>query len=196
MTVKVTMANNSSDSVDFINATGTTLAQVKAYDDGSSNGHLELYTTASGTSTERVRVTSAGNVGIGTSSPSQKLSVVGTVESTSGGFKFPDGTTQTTAAISAGTTFGSVGSYAIAGASGLTASTAYAAGTTVAGSTLYYDNTGGSTYGAPLASQGYNAITIGTVVSYGLSGTWRLMCRIAQGSNTSYYPTALWLRIS
>jgi hypothetical protein len=75
MTVKVTMPNNSSDSVDFINATGTTLAQVKAYDDGSSNGHLELYTTASGTSTEQVRVTSSGNVGIGTSSPNAKLYV-------------------------------------------------------------------------------------------------------------------------
>lgn len=36
-----------------------------------------------------------GNVGIGVS-PSQKLSVAGTVESTSGGFKFPDGTIQTT----------------------------------------------------------------------------------------------------
>ncbi len=38
-----------------------------------------------------------GRVGIGTSSPSQKLSVVGTIESTTGGFKFPDGTVQTTA---------------------------------------------------------------------------------------------------
>lgn len=81
MTVKVTMPNNSSDSVDFINATGTTLAQVKAYDDGSSNGHLELYTTASGTSAERVRVTSAGNVGIGTSSPAAPLHVSYTTES-------------------------------------------------------------------------------------------------------------------
>ncbi len=39
-----------------------------------------------------------GNVGIGTTSPTEKLTVEGTVESKSGGFKFPDGTTQTTAA--------------------------------------------------------------------------------------------------
>jgi hypothetical protein len=39
----------------------------------------------------------SGNVGIGTSSPGQKLSVVGTIESTTGGFRFPDGTTQATA---------------------------------------------------------------------------------------------------
>jgi hypothetical protein len=41
-----------------------------------------------------------GNVGIGTTNPGQKLTVAGTIESTSGGFKFPDGTTQTTAAAS------------------------------------------------------------------------------------------------
>ena len=41
---------------------------------------------------------STGKVGIGTMTPGQKLSVAGTVESTSGGFKFPDGSTQTTAA--------------------------------------------------------------------------------------------------
>jgi hypothetical protein len=40
----------------------------------------------------------AGKVGVGTTSPAQALSVVGTVESTSGGFKFPDASTQTTAA--------------------------------------------------------------------------------------------------
>lgn len=42
------------------------------------------------------------NVGIGTASPGQKLTVAGTVESTTGGFKFPDGTTQASAASAAG----------------------------------------------------------------------------------------------
>lgn len=35
-----------------------------------------------------------GNVGIGTISPAQKLSVAGVIESTSGGIKFPDGSVQ------------------------------------------------------------------------------------------------------
>ncbi len=35
-----------------------------------------------------------GKVGVGTSTPAQKLSVAGTIESTTGGIKFPDGTTQ------------------------------------------------------------------------------------------------------
>jgi hypothetical protein len=39
----------------------------------------------------------AGNVGIGITAPAQKLSVAGMIESTSGGFKFPDHTVQTTA---------------------------------------------------------------------------------------------------
>ncbi len=47
-------------------------------------------------------VTSTDSVGIGTASPGSKLTVAGLVESTSGGFKFPDGTTQTTAATGGG----------------------------------------------------------------------------------------------
>ena len=40
---------------------------------------------------------SNGNVGVGTASPNQKLSVAGTIETTSGGVKFPDGSVQTKA---------------------------------------------------------------------------------------------------
>jgi len=42
------------------------------------------------------------NVGIGTSSPGSKLTVAGLVESTTAGFKFPDGSIQTTAATGGG----------------------------------------------------------------------------------------------
>lgn len=48
-------------------------------------------------SNERMSVLDGGNVGIGSASPGQRLTVAGTVESTSGGFRFPDGTTQTSA---------------------------------------------------------------------------------------------------
>lgn len=42
--------------------------------------------------------TNSVNVGIGTSAPASRLTVAGLIETTTGGVKFPDGTTQTTAA--------------------------------------------------------------------------------------------------
>jgi hypothetical protein len=41
-----------------------------------------------------------GKIGIGTEAPSSKLTVQGMIETTMGGYKFPDGTVQTTAAVS------------------------------------------------------------------------------------------------
>lgn len=46
-----------------------------------------------------INVQNAGKVGIGTFSPSEKLTVEGTIYSTTGGFKFPDNTIQTTAGV-------------------------------------------------------------------------------------------------
>jgi hypothetical protein len=64
----------------------STVATIRAMVDGvpGSNdtpGRLQFETTASGNafSTERMRITSAGNVGIGTGAPTEKLDVVGNV---------------------------------------------------------------------------------------------------------------------
>ena len=62
---------------------------------------------------ERMRINHLGRVGIGNASPASPLTVAGVIESTSGGIKFPDNTTQTTAA-SAGITEATAIEYAIA----------------------------------------------------------------------------------
>ena len=51
-----------------------------------------------GKRTQKVTFDSQGNVGIGEKNPSEKLQVKGLIHTTEGGFKFPDGTIQTTAA--------------------------------------------------------------------------------------------------
>ena len=47
--------------------------------------------------TSRLFIENTGDVGIGTTDPGEKLEVAGTIYSTSGGFRFPDSTIQTTA---------------------------------------------------------------------------------------------------
>jgi hypothetical protein len=49
------------------------------------------------TDTNQFLIRASGGVGINTNSPSQALTVAGTIYSTSGGFKFPDGSVQTSA---------------------------------------------------------------------------------------------------
>lgn len=60
------------------------------------NGNITIKGGAS--NAEFVRIDNSGNVGIGTTAPGHKLQVAGTIRSSSGGFVFPDGTVQVTAA--------------------------------------------------------------------------------------------------
>jgi len=62
---------------------------------GGYGGYFEGDVKTTGT------LTVDGNVGIGVPAPGEKLSVAGMIESTSGGVKFPDGTTQSTSFNSA-----------------------------------------------------------------------------------------------
>ena len=60
----------------------------------TDDGRLDLKEDGGATS---LSIATNGNVGIGTTSPGQKLQVAGTIYSKAGGFKFPDGSVQTTA---------------------------------------------------------------------------------------------------
>lgn len=55
-------------------------------------------------------IRAGGGVGIGTANPAEQLSVAGVVQSTTGGFRFPDGSVQTTAATGSGSGWSDAGS--------------------------------------------------------------------------------------
>ncbi len=64
---------------------------------GASNLSLGATITANG-----IHIDTAGNIGVGTTTPTEKLTVAGTIESTTGGIKFPDGSVMSSAAGSGG----------------------------------------------------------------------------------------------
>jgi len=94
----VATANNGSETVNFIdmgiNGGGNTTTGVLggantaylyatgndfAIGNGSNTRNLNFFTTTGGTYTERMRITSAGNIGIANTAPSEKLDVTGNV---------------------------------------------------------------------------------------------------------------------
>jgi len=131
---------NASASTVLVGANGTRPLIIQnntssAYDFGlkfSDSNTLTLVgnNTAGNPTADLVSVTNLGSVGIGTTTPASKLTVAGVIQSTTGGIKFPDGTTQTTA--SAG---GSGSVTGITAGTGLTGGTINTSGTIAADTT-------------------------------------------------------------
>jgi hypothetical protein len=80
--------------------TGTELLQPAAGTNiagGGTKGRLAKWDSSSTLSDSIVYEDKFGKVGIGTATPTSQLTVQGMIETTLGGYKFPDGTVQTTA---------------------------------------------------------------------------------------------------
>jgi hypothetical protein len=92
-----TSANN-------LNMTAAAAGSAPAVLGSGTVGKISLWidTLPSGNTTlgDSIITQSGGNIGIGLITPASKLTVQGMIETTLGGYKFPDGTIQTTAAVS------------------------------------------------------------------------------------------------
>jgi hypothetical protein len=113
----------------FAGADGTTLdplaARIIAQVDGtvatgSVPGRITFFTTSVGASVtaERMRITNAGNVGIGTASPSTALQVNGTITATSYNGALASTTTATTQTVGDNSTKVATTAFVIANAGG------------------------------------------------------------------------------
>ncbi len=93
---------NAWDGISFNGANGVVVAGIGAQITNQSSyyGDIAFYNRSSAGWSEKMRIVSTGNVGIGTTAPAYNLDVTGSIRATTG-YVFPDGTTQSTAFIPA-----------------------------------------------------------------------------------------------
>ena len=132
-----------------------------------------------------VHTDTSGNLLVGTATNTNSSRIVsnGVIESTTGGVRFPDGSTQTTAAgavtttavlnATAGASAGGVGTYAL---TIVNTGTTFNFGATIAGSSV-----------APiLVTLNGEGFFVNGGNSGGLSGTWRVMGRAGAGQSLAF----------
>ena len=155
----------------LIEATTTTPAMTLMLNDSAA---MLAHSFARGT----INFTRDGKVGVGTTNPTTPLQVAGVVYSSSGGFKFPDGTTQTTAAT---TPSGSINSLAK-----FTSSSSL-------GNSLIFDN--GTDISATAASVSSGTGGEITLTSGNSTASWNSAgsIRLQTGSNSNYMGGHLFL---
>jgi hypothetical protein len=87
ITSKLKIASSTTDPGDGIifhdtTLTGNELGSLRSYKVDASNAGLTIFTRSSGTTSEKIRVLPSGNVGIGITNPTDKLSVSGNISTT------------------------------------------------------------------------------------------------------------------
>jgi hypothetical protein len=109
-----------------------------------------------------VYIDTSGNFGIGTGATtlSQKLQVAGTIYSSTGGFRFPDNTTQTSASVTTSLTAGT--GISVSGATGNVTITNTGVTSAVAGTGI---SVSGATGGVTFTNTGVTSVAAGTGIS-------------------------------
>jgi hypothetical protein len=102
--LEIAVKINANDSFTILNLRQTILAAPYAIKSKSSDTAINAVNLGGLDASQFVKFDGSGNVGISTTGTGSKLTVAGVIESTAGGIKFPDATTQTTAGLTSITT--------------------------------------------------------------------------------------------
>ena len=161
---------------------GIPQAKIKAVDDGAYSDNLTFLLKTPGAQTnpviERMRITSTGNVGIGTTTPGSKLEVAGSlkISGLGSGISFPDGTSLTS------------GLATLSGMSNI----AFGPGALASNTTGSYNSATGvgvlqaNTTGGENTASGYHALPVNTTGSYNTaSGFLALLLNTTGSYNTA-----------
>ena len=194
MTIKITAANGGSDSLDFGCAQTAIVATVTGTEVSSGEGKLELKTTTGGTSATKATILANGNVGIGTTTPTNgKLEVTHSSATVPAGhFRNTSGSGDSPALIVQGGANNTGGNFQVKDYAGNVDFQVGGDGAVTLGTPLPVASGGtGATSGVQIVRQHYIPSTGGIVTAAGNS-TWQSISTSATISVTAGNILTIW----